>query len=71
MNGLHGSVFRAFTLVTSDVFKGRRERHLPRPPQFMGPLRCFTRRFSSVLVKHLLSTHKIYSEADRTTVDLG
>ena len=46
-------------LVASGMFKGRRARHLPRPP-----LKCYARTFSLFLVKNLLSTHVIYYKAD-------
>ena len=53
------------SLIPSGVFKGRRARHLPRATLFGGsPLRCYTRKFSLVLMKNLLFTHIMYYKAD-------
>ena len=51
--------------TASGVFKGRRARHLPRAPPFWGShLRCYTRKFSLLLMKNLLFTHIMYYKTD-------
>jgi len=55
-----------FTVVHihSGEFKEKRARHLPAVPLFRVLSRCFAYKCSSVLVKNVLSTHIIYTEAD-------
>ena len=51
--------------VVSGVFKGKRARHLPRPPLFgPPPLRCYARKFSEFFMKNFLFTHVMYYKAD-------
>jgi len=49
-------------LVTPDLRGSERDIFLARP--YLGAPSCFARKFSSILVKSLLSTHVIYSETD-------
>jgi len=51
--------------IPSGLFKGRRARHLRRPPFLGAPLKCYTNKFSLFLVKNLLSTHIMCYKADR------
>ena len=64
-----GFVCQTEMSATSGVFKGRRARHLPRPPLFGAPpLRCYARKFFLVLMKNVLFTHIMYCKADHNQV---
>jgi len=49
-------------VVYSGVFKGMQTRDLPRAPFLGPPSRYSERKYSSFLVKGLLSAHMIFSE---------
>ena len=56
--------------IASGVFKGRRERHLPRAPFFAPPFRCYADKFSLFLMRNLLFTHIMCYKADHEQVGL-
>ena len=59
----------AVNTVFSGVIKGRRARHLPRPPLFWGPLvRYYAHKFSLFLVKDVLFTHVMCYKANHKQV---
>jgi len=65
----HKFIFiKILAILCSGVFKERRARYLLQDPLFRAPSRCFVHKFSSFLVKSVLSTHIIYSEADHKQV---